>query len=158
VITPCGGSSGGALASTLVYNNADQTLGNNLLTALAFNTTVFDDDVMHSDTVNNSRLTCRVAGRYLLVADTVWFQNNTGLRVTEFVLNGGSYFGGTSFPATQSVGVTETSRQSISAFVALVVGDYVEVLCKQLSGGSLAVVNYLIPTGLSPTFGALRMG
>jgi hypothetical protein len=158
VITPCGGGSGGALASTLVTHSVDQSIANNTLAALAFNTTIFDDDGMHSDTVNNSRLTCRVAGRYLLTANTAWVQNNTGFRVTEFLLNGGGFFGGMSAPATVSAGAVESSRQSFSAFVQMVVGDYVECAVKQGSGGSLAIFSFLIPTGITPTFGALRMG
>jgi hypothetical protein len=141
-----------------VTHSVDQAIANNTLTDLAFNTTIFDDDGMHSTSVNNNRLTCRVAGRYLLTANTAWVQNNTGYRVTEFLLNGGGFFGGSSAPATSSATVNESSRQSFSAFVEMVVGDYVTCAVKQGSGGSLSIFSFLIPTGITPTFGALRMG
>jgi len=62
------------------YHNVDQAIPNNTLTVLAFNSEDFDTDAIHDFVVNNSRLTCKTAGTYLLYVNIEWQAAPAGYR------------------------------------------------------------------------------
>jgi hypothetical protein len=110
-----------------------QSLASGSWTAMALNSTGIDSEGGHSDTVNNSRYTCQVAGWY-------WVEGY-------FATNGGAQ---TRFECliTKNAAGVAGSAQFISKFndleslsggaaVQLAVGDYVEVWGRQNSGTTL---------------------
>src|SRR5678815_4874680 len=74
-----------------VYHNTTQSIANNTNVALAFNSERFDTDTIHDLSTNNSRLTCRTAGTYLLLGHFGTAANATGRRVIAIRLTGSTY-------------------------------------------------------------------
>lgn len=142
VITPCGGGSGVAVAGVRVTHTLAQAIGNagsgpdDGWTPLAFNTTTFDTAAMHSDTVNNSRLTCTRAGYYAITGNVAFDANATGARWGHIRLNRAVTL--SEFNVNGIVG-SFTTRVSPLAVFFLSVGDYVEFQVYQTSGGTLNV-------------------
>lgn len=101
-------------------------------TPMALNTTDFDSDTGHSNVTNNSRYTCQVAGWYW-VEGYVAVAAGTASRSESAV-----YKNGTVVPSSQFVARTnDTQSWNAQAIVQLAVGDYVEIYCRQNSGGTL---------------------
>ncbi len=80
-----------------------------------------------------TRLTCRVAGIYLLTEVIAFSSNATGLRGVTIRKNGTDYFGGV---FTAAVNGQQTIFQA-SAQVSLAENDYIEMQAYQTSGGAL---------------------
>jgi hypothetical protein len=142
-----------SVPAVLAYNNADQSLANDTDVALALNAEYYDTDGIHSTSVNTSRLTCQTAGKYLIWASVSFATNATGRRQV-MVRKGGSVPLG----ITSLMAVTEVSRSTnlcVHAVADLAVGEYVELVARQTSGGSLAVTYAASNT---PMFGMVRMG
>lgn len=78
-----GGAGGppGADISCRVRLLANQSIPNNVLTNVNWTTEDYDTDGMHDNAVNNDRITFNTAGKYLVNFNTIWFSNNTGLRL-----------------------------------------------------------------------------
>lgn len=134
------------------YHDAAQTISNNTipLAVLAFNSERFDTDTIHDTAANNSRLTCKTAGVYQIVANVAFAANATGRRIVGIRLNGSTTI------ARQSLNALATGMTQIvvTTQYQLAVNDYVEVEVYQDSGGDLAVSatgNY------SPEFSMVRM-
>jgi hypothetical protein len=127
--------------SVRVYHNAGQPISNGVETVLAFNSERWDTaagaaSTMHDPATNNSRLTCRYAGKYHVTANIEFAANATGQRQVYLRINGtpGQYAGFVSTPGSGfSVGLI------VSGVLDLAVNDYVQVFVYQNSGGSLTV-------------------
>ena len=139
-----------------VTHNAAQSITNNTVTALAFNTERFDQaggssSTQHDTVTNNSRLTAVYAGVYTIFGNIEWAGNATGFRDLELRINGTTVIAfWRSQPATSG-----TWQQNISSIYNFAVNDYVELLVRQDSGGALNVNS----TGnYSPEFGFVRVG
>jgi hypothetical protein len=121
--------------------SADQSIPNNTLTTVTFDTEDFDLGPLHDTVTNNSRFTVPVGGDgiYLIIAQASWtgragsggrlgayvYKNGvTRLGIQEETPDGATGDGnlGTSFSAT--------------AGVALVAGDYIEMKVQQNTGGA----------------------
>src|SRR3972149_10227706 len=63
-----------------VYNNASISINNATWTALTFNAERFDADDLHESVTNPGRLTCKIAGKYLIFGHVVFDSNGTGYR------------------------------------------------------------------------------
>ena len=136
--------------SARAYNNADQIATTSVNLAVALNSERFDTDTIHDLVTNNSRLTCKTAGKYLIVAQIEWESNATGNRQGFIRLNGSTYLVKVSFkPAT-----TGEFAQSISTMYSLAISDYVEIIVFQNSGGDLKV---LYTAGASPEFSMIKV-
>jgi len=133
-ITQGGGA--GSDTSARVTHSATQSIANNTVTALAFDTERFDTDTIHDNVTNNSRLTCQTAGKYCLIAQGAFANNATGERQMTVRLNGGTQLGNT---LQDAVNGDETYFFAVT-FTDLVVGDYVEIEFWQNSGAALNVV------------------
>jgi len=77
---------GGALAKVGRANNEgaslysnNQSIADSTYTALTFNTVVYDTDNMY-DAGNPTLLTCKTAGKYLIIASVTFAHNTTGVR------------------------------------------------------------------------------
>jgi hypothetical protein len=118
------------------------------LTALTFNTELTDVYGMHSTSSNPGRLTCQVAGNYLIGGCVQFGMHATGRRYLAVRLNGSW--------TLQLVQVAAVSSAfgvvlSVETFYPLAAGDYVELMAYQDSGGSL---NAIYAAVYSPLCGA----
>jgi hypothetical protein len=133
-----------------VYNNAAQSIPNITTSGLSFNSEYFDNDTIHDNTTNNSRLTCKTAGKYSICAQVVFDTNNTGYRQMYVKLNG------TTIIAIDQENTPSTAPAILncSTLHSLAVNNYIEVFVYQSSGGAL---NILANT-YSPMFSMIRVG
>ena len=134
-----------------VYHNANQTIASGTWTTLSFNSERYDTDNIHDPTTNNSRLTCRAAGKYLIIAHGYFASNATGIRAMRLLLNGLELIG--YFQA--HVGADGYWRGIVSTTYNLAVDDYVEVQVNQTSGAEL---DFLCFGQYSPEFMMQRIG
>lgn len=128
-----------------IFNSANIATVTATQTLLTYDSELYDTDGMHSTSVNTSRLTCTVAGRYTIGAAVRWASNATGYRQVFFRLNGGTVIGSIIQPAVSGA----TTDQVINVPYMLAVGDYVECYVVQASGGNLDVA---AAARLSPDF------
>lgn len=118
------------------FNNANIAVTNNSEQALALNSEHDDNNGIHSTSVNTSRLTCQKDGPYVFHYSLFFASNATGYRYCYLRLNGATALNfDTRNPLTGQV-----TALSGAASRRLVVGDYVEIIVFQNSGGSLNVV------------------
>lgn len=134
-----------------VYHNVAQSIPTAVGTLLAFNSERFDTDAIHDVTTNNSRLTCKTAGKYLIFANVEFAANATGVRYINIALNGATVIGS---QTSLSSDVTIPARINASVIYDLAVNDYIEVNVYQDSGGALNVTS---AANFSPEFGMVRI-
>lgn len=137
-----------------VYHNATQSISSGGTAApLAFNSERYDTDTIHDNSTNNTRLTCKTAGSYLIIGSVLFDVNATGQRLLEIRLNG------TTLLADQRTnaiaGGTLGTGLTIATQYPLAVNDYVELLVFQNSGSSL---NVLSAGNYTPEFMIVRIG
>lgn len=144
---PAGGYTKGAH----VYHNANQTITTGVNTILAFNSERYDTDTIHNNITNNSRLTCKTAGKYILIAVIRWAGNATSTRSILLRHNGSLLIGVHSMQ-----GFTGDDNSEIAATIYdLAINDYVEVRARQNSGGNLNVNSQ---NAITPEFMMQRIG
>lgn len=135
---PAGGGGGSsAFVGARVYHNAAQSIADNSLVAVAFNGEDEDSDAFHDTATNNSRLTvpAGLGGMYMAFAGIEWASNNTGYREIGFRVNGTDHHMLDRKPATQGI----AHREGRSALLRLDDADYIEVVVRQTSTGSLNI-------------------
>lgn len=122
-----------------LYQATFQTIGTGSPTAITFDGSVTDTYNGHSNVTNNSRYTFQVAGTYLLAGSSAWSGNATGVRGSEFVINGTTTVPGSQIilAAIPSAG-NNTNVPATTCLVKVNVNDYVELYGVQTSGGNLA--------------------
>lgn len=103
------------------------------LYAIPLNAEEFDSHSQHDNSTNPERLTCVKAGVYLITGQVSFAANATGNRDALLRVNGTNYVGQTRY-LTMASGSTSVP---VFAMVELAVGDYVELIGRQYSGGSL---------------------
>lgn len=118
-----------------VYHSASQVIPHIAMTTLAFNSERWDTDTIHDLVINNSRLTCKTAGKYLISASVEWAPNAVGYRQLVLFLNGGINIA----MVNPNANAIATTRITISTVYNLAINDYVEVLAYQTSGGNLNI-------------------
>jgi len=134
-----------------VYNSANLSIPNNTETALALDSEGYDTDTIHDTVTNNSRLTCKTAGKYLIIAQAWWAGNSTGFRAVTIKLNGATVLAQV---LREPVG-TYQCRMITTTIYDLAVDDYVEVTVTQTSGAAL---NVFVAGYASPEFMMQRVG
>ncbi|MBI5622281.1 MAG: hypothetical protein HY924_00735, partial [Elusimicrobia bacterium] len=127
-------------AMVRVTKSANQTLGDNTLTAITWDVETFDTDGMHDNATNNTRLTAPITGKYLVGATLVYNENTTGGRGVHVRKNGATYYGGNE-PQTPAAGGTFHDAFSHTTLVDLAAGEYVEILGHQQSTVGLDVLS-----------------
>jgi len=139
-----------------VFHNAAQSIGNGSLTALNFNSERFDQggnvaDAMHDTVTNNTRLTCKYAGVYLITGHLQWASSAAGtIRMLRIRLNAATDIGAIWNGPLASTAIGQT----VTAIYALAVNDYVELMAYQDSGGNL---NTSVAGNYSPEFSMVRV-
>lgn len=131
-----------------VYHNASQSIPTNTVTAIAFNSERWDTDNIHDPTTNNSRLTCRTAGKYLIWGHFHFSGDPGGNNQIHFRLNGSpQIFSEIFFP------INQFSRAGMTVY-DLAVGDYVEFTCYTSASG----MSINSAAQFSPEFGMILQG
>lgn len=145
-------ASGGYTEGAHVYHDANQAVTSGASDAyLALNSERYDTDTIHDVSTNNSRLTCKTAGKYLIIAGVEWGINGTGVRTLNIVLNRTTVIASVTVSANANSGI----RQQAMTIYELGVNDYVEVRAYQNSGGNL---NVLASADYSPEFSIQKVG
>lgn len=118
----------------MVYQANAQSLASGF-SAIAMDTTILDTDSQHSNSVNNSRVVCQVAGWYSVGGAVGFSTNTTGSRGGLIYKNGSSL--------TQATGNIAAASNVLHVATAgefciqLAVGDYVELYGFQNTGAPL---------------------
>lgn len=123
-------------------------------TLMTFDAESWDNDVMHDNVTNPSRVIAKTAGLYAVNFQVVFPANATGVRYVILRKNAaGASGGGTAiaFARDQSASGTGASYVSKSLDVQLSANDYLEVFDIQTSGGALTSV-----TGINGTYLQMR--
>lgn len=103
----------------------------------------------HDNSTNPSRYTARYAGWYLCTGAVCWLNNATGLRHTYLRVNGTDVLSSVGSGTPSSADVIAVNNRPRKVFLG--VGDYVELIGYQSSGGNLNtfVTNTPYQSGLS---------
>jgi hypothetical protein len=139
-----------------VFHNASQSITSSTITALAFNSERFDTaggsaSTQHDTVTNNSRLTCRFAGKYMITGQIAWQVSSSGTqRQVGIRVNGSTYIAFLTIQPSASHG----SEASIATIYDLAVNDYVQLVVVQDSGGAL---NVSAAGNYSPEFSMVRV-
>lgn len=133
------------------YHNANQSIANTSLTALALNSERWDTDTIHDNVTNNTRGTCKTAGKYAGCANVRFDINGTGIRQVIVRLNGATDIASAVVlpPAASFCDIAVPFEYDLA------VNDYLEVVVYQSSGGALNVV---AQGNISPEFAMHRVG
>lgn len=110
--------------------------------AIPFDSESWDTASMHSNSTNNTRVTAPDAGLYVVEGVVCFAAHATGLRLAGLRVNGSGATGpawGTNY--TNALPTPFPSHVPISAIIKLAVGDYVELVGWQSSGGNLNLFN-----------------
>lgn len=134
-----------------VYHNANQAIPDNTNTTLSFNTEIYDTDTIHDLIINNSRLTCKTAGKYMIAFECRFASNAAGFRMAVIILNGLTNIAAITKVPDPVAGI----YLNLSTIYALAVTDYVTVFVYQNSGGALNVTTNI---RVSPEFMMQRIG
>lgn len=116
-----------------VYHNAAQAIANGG-GVVAYNSERFDNDVIHDTATNNSRLTCKTAGAYLIGATGEFAASAAGVRELQIRVNGATVIDVQRGP---NHGAGLVARLEVTTLYEFAVNDYVEVVAYQDSGGNL---------------------
>jgi hypothetical protein len=144
--------------SARVYKSSHTSLAHNTTVALSFDSERWDTDEIHAP--GSSQLTAQTAGKYLIYANVKFGQSSTGtrevgLRVTTTSGNQGIAEERATGNVVES-GV-EGNVMSLATHYFLNVGDYVELLVTQTSGGPLNVLSESATDAVSPEFGMVKL-
>mgnify|MGYP006405387017 CR=1 FL=1 len=135
----------------LVYNASNVSIAHGTHTTLAMPNEYFDTDTMHDTTTNNSRITCKTAGTYMVWGGIDWQDATSGERVIYLRKNGATDIGKNGGAPS----VSGRTTPQVVATVQLAVDDYVELRCYQSEGSAL--ISYA-SDDYAPNFGALKIG
>lgn len=117
-------------------NNTTFTLTTSgTLYAIPLNAEEFDSHSQHDNSTNPERFTCVKAGTYLITGMATFTANATGNRDALLRVNGTNIVGQNRYAAMAS----GSTSVPVFAMVELAVGDYVELIGRQYSGGSLTL-------------------
>lgn len=118
-----------------IYNTADQSIGDSAITALTFDTEVYDRTTMHDTGTNTNRITipAGAAGIYLFTGQATFAANATGVRKLMLYENGSKI---AEVKECNPDG-TEQTVLRISEQVSAAALAYYELRVYQSSGGAL---------------------
>lgn len=126
-----------------VFNTSAISIVTATNTALTFDSETYDTDGMHSTSANTGRLTCVHAGNYHIWGNVEFASNATGVREVFIRRNGADVLAVLLVPACNGA----VTVLAVATDFLLSVGDYVELLVFQNSGGNLNVdaANFYTP-------------
>lgn len=148
-------ASDAAVQGCEVMRTVAQSIPHNTTTTIAFDDEEFDNDGMHSTSVNNSRITIRTAGIYTIGFTGALVAGGDYTRYhTLFLLNGTITLCRSS-PATTTAVVRQ--HDFLTRTRQFSINDYIEVQMFQLNGAAVAR-NLDVVAEFSPRFYAARIG
>jgi hypothetical protein len=118
-----------------LYKSSNQAAANGTSTAVTFEAELFDTNGFHDNSTNNTRITIPsgYAGKYIITGVIQWASSSSGNRVNDFKLNGSTFLGYSYMDANGYQSCAVTMIQDLA------VGDYIEMIGYQNSGGSLGM-------------------
>ncbi len=130
------------LPAVQVTKSVTQSIANSTVTTLTWDTENFDTDIMHDTVTNNSRLTARKAGKYVIFMNIVFSSSNTGGRQLLIRKNGTTQLWSNFFANTLG-----GQDQLLTATIAdLAANDYIEGQVWHSAGAAIDVTNFSIMT------------
>jgi hypothetical protein len=150
-IGPLAAAAAGYTQGARAYNNADQNSTSGAVLTVALNSELYDTDTIHDNSSNNSRLTCKTAGKYLIIANLTFAVHVTGVRYIDI------YFGGATVLASLRIlpNGSQDDDLCVSTIYSLAENEYVELRAYQNSTATVAVKYY---GNNSPMFMMQRIG
>jgi len=118
----------------IVTQATPQTVTSGAQPVITFDTTIIDTYGGHSNVTNNSRYTAQVAGWYQVTVTAAYAANATANRAVQTAKNGTIQTRGQEVLFTPTAANTATIQATSK--ISLVVGDYVEAIAFQNSGGN----------------------
>ncbi len=144
-----------AVQAARLTRTAVQSIPHNALTAIQFDTEVFDVTAMHDNAVNNTRITIAVPGYYTVGANVEMVQAADYTRIIVAIrINGGNRI---VFSQNNPVPVNLAQRYAVSTMMQFVAGDYIEAEVLHQNGAGVAR-NLNLTGDYSPIFYAARIG
>lgn len=140
IVTTAAGSVTAAMLAANVrpcaraYNNAAIGITSGVATILALNSERYDTDTCHDTVTNNSRLTCKTAGKYRISAQIEWAAAAGTYRHLGIWLNGSSYI---AYDQRSPSG--SATAQSISSTWDMALNDYVEMRVLHDAAGTVNI-------------------
>ena len=134
-----------------VYHSANQAIPNNTATNLALNSERYDTDSIHDPIINNSRLTCKTAGKYLIVANARFTFSAAGRRQMSIYLNNATLTAAAEWEPSRLV----ATMMLCATVYDLAINDFLEMRVFQNSGAPLNLEAF---PQLSPEFMMQRIG
>jgi len=122
-----------------VYSNANLVITTGGVgTKLTFNQERWDTDTCHDNATNNTRLTCKTAGKYIITGCVTFAANAAGYRWVYILLNNTTNIGEQGF---MNAGIYY-ARVGCSAIYNLAVNDYIELVVFQDCGVSKVIIEF----------------
>lgn len=118
-----------------VYRSTNQSINDNTITAVSFDTEVEDTNGMVDIAGNPTRITAATAGVYLVTACVVWAAGVAEARLLAFIRQGGT---ATLVSDERSTLTTEGAAQSLSRVITLAATNYVELMVYHDNTGNTA--------------------
>lgn len=134
------------------WHTENQTIGNATWTTLSLDSEVYDTDTMHDTVTNNSRITFKTAGKYLVQGLIGYGQDATGSRGCGIYKNNTSWEVAVRVANVGASYYTYAAAQTVSEFS---VNDYIELKAWQNSGGDLVAMGGGVNV---PIFLAIKVG
>jgi hypothetical protein len=141
----------------LVYHSTSQSIPDCTYTILSFDSEKYDTDSIHDTVTNNSRLTCKTAGKYYIWGTVCFAGNSTGYRSMYIGLNGYDVSNFIAVVENNNIG-TNNLDLHVSVVWPLAVNDYVVLIVWQNSGSPLTVYADTGSNHYTPNFGMQRIG
>ena len=139
---------GSAPKAAHAYLSAVQSIANNTQTALSFAAEAFDNNAIHDNATNPTRLTCQTAGQYLAIGQVSFATKAGGSAELTIRKNGSTDVAKVRERQDDDTGMlssgdsTEISVMNVSSpVIDLIVGDYIELMAFQDSGGAINASN-----------------
>ena len=118
----------------LATNSTTQTVNTGVTAIFTFDSEQYDNDTMHDNATNNSRVTFTTAGTYRVTGYALYASNASGYRYTDIRLNGTTVLLIDTRPAVN----TDQSGASLVFDWTFSASDYIEMRGFQNSGSNLA--------------------
>lgn len=136
-------SSSPTYAGAVIYKTAAQSIPNITATVITYDSEYLDTNGYHSTSSNTGRFTIPSgkAGKYLVTGNLQMAPAISAQVVLSINVNGANPVS-INYPQTTDNNVNGVQQLSISAILNLSVGDYVELLCYQGSGGNADIGQY----------------
>lgn len=145
-------SGSGYTQGARVYDSDGQTINNNSLTAIGFDSERYDTDTCH-DAGSNTKLTATTAGKYIIIGNVQWAANTTGRRELAIRMDGTTYIG----TDTRDPAVNVSYYQQVSTIWDMAATHYVELMVyHNIDGGG--TLNIELASSYSPEFMMQRIG